>query len=144
MRNLRVVRRGLAAATLSVATLSVMTVVQTGPVLADEMWDTNWGVVAYAEDIGSMAVLTYDGGAFFIDGLGGNYTSRGTYTGYWMEYDGAGIACDVPAYDPYGNELWDWGFIEVTFTDPGYPARWEAVYTVCDGPIEGTISANPM
>lgn len=114
------------------------------PAMADEMWSTNWGTMEYSEDLGSTAVLVYDRGALFIDGPGGNYTNRGYHSGFWIEYFDTGVQCSEPAVDDYGNESWAWGYLDVQFIDPGYPARWSADYTVCDGPVAGTITASPM
>lgn len=144
MRNLCVVQRGVAAAAIGCAVSAFAMMSQSGPAHADEMWQTDWGTVVYSEDIGTMAILAYDGGAFYVDGLGGNYSSRGTYGGYWMDYFYEGEGCDVPAYDPYGNEMWAWGFINMSFIDPGYPARWQLSYTICDGPTEGVVNGYPM
>ncbi|MGF1626427.1 MAG: hypothetical protein ACFCVH_16215 [Alphaproteobacteria bacterium] len=133
------IRRGVAAVAGLGAILALA-----GPAMADEVWSTNWGTMEYAEDLGPVAVLTYDRGALFIDGLGGNYTNRGYHSGFWMEYYDSGVECDEPAMDDYGNESWSWGYLDVEFIDSGYPARWRAQYTVCDGPVAGTITASPL
>jgi hypothetical protein len=132
-------RRGVAAA----AGLAAVTAMA-APAMADEVWSTNWGTMEYTEDLGSTAVLSYDRGALFIDGLGGNYDHRGYHSGFWIEYFDSGVQCNEPATDHYGNESWAWGYVDVQFIDPGYPARWTASYTVCDGPVAGTITASPM
>lgn len=137
MHSVATVRHALVAAAVVVAASA-------GPVLADEMWETNWGTMEYAEDIGVTAVLSYQNGALFIDGLAGNYSNRGSFSGLWIEYGDTGVECDVPATDDYGNQSWAWGYIDVFFIDPAYPSRWTADYTVCDGPVAGTISGTPL
>ena len=132
-------RRGAILAGTAIAVMAMA-----APALADEVWSTNWGDMVYSEDLGSVAVLVYDRGALFIDGLGGNYTDRGYHAGYWIEYFDTGVECSEPAVDEYGNESWAWGYLEVQFIDSGYPARWTADYSVCDGPVAGSITASPL
>ena len=112
--------------------------------LADEVWSTEAGMVEYYEDLGSIAVFSVDDGLIFIDGLGGNYTNRGSYSGYWVGYEASDIVCAEPAIDEYGYESWSWGYFDITFLDPAFPSRWVADLTACDGPVMATVTAEPM
>jgi hypothetical protein len=126
-----------------VAALGTMTGLA-GIAAADEAWTTEQGVVEYYDEIGSIAVFSVDDGLFFIDGLAGNYTNRGAYSGYWVTTDTSSGTCAQPAYDEYGDEYWAWGYVSITFIDPAFPSRWQANLTVCDGPVVATINANPI
>lgn len=136
MRSGTVTCHLLAAAVLAVSA---------GPALADEMWQSNWGEIVYDSDIDEVAVLTFEGGALLIDGLAGNYDARGEFTGLWVNYNiDEGEACETPVVDALGNEAWVWGRLDVHFVDAAFPSRWKADYTICDGPVAGTIAAEPI
>jgi len=115
-----------------------------GTAVADEAWTTEWGVVEYYDEIGSIAVFSVDDGLLFIDGLAGNFTNRGAYSGYWVTSDTSDGTCAQPAYDEYGGEYWVWGYVSISFIDPAFPSRWQASLTACDGPVVATINASPM
>ena len=119
------------------------------PAAADEVWDSTYGVVVYEEDVGDVAVWSYDGGpdhpggAIFIDGLAGVFVGRGEYGGFWMADGEDDVACDQPATNVYGHQSVYWGYFDIQFLDPGFPSRWVADWSFCDGPPEGTWEGTP-
>ena len=119
------------------------------PAAADEVWDSTYGVVVYQEDIGNVAVWSYEpdtdhvGGSIFIEGLAGVYEGRGRYSGYWMADGEDEVACNQPATDPYGHQSVYWGYFDIQFIDSSFPSRWVAEWSFCDGSPEGTWEGSP-
>ncbi len=119
------------------------------PAAADEVWTTESGPVEYLSDVGTMAVLgvPQEGVSIFVEGLAGNSSNRGTFLGYWVDYEitGDDVTCGQAATDEYGNESLSWGFVQMTFLDPSYPGRWTMSITRCDAPeIVMTLYGKPL
>ncbi|EKU97557.1 hypothetical protein Lepto7375DRAFT_6756 [Leptolyngbya sp. PCC 7375] len=107
--------------------------------IADEKWSTEEYDVIYQDERNRTAIWTYgDGfGTVFIDGLAGVYTDRGSYSGYWVQ-ESSSLRCDTFREDTNGEPTYFWGGFEITFIDPDFPSRWEAMIGLCD--LEPTIS----
>ena len=115
--------------------------------VADEVWNSNVGRIVYAEEIGPTAVFAYGGaedpGVVYILGLAKVYQNRGTYEGYWAE-NKAKVECTTERPGIYGKMTKFWGRYQIKFLDKGFPARWEATWSYCDGAAEALkISATP-
>ncbi|NEP20411.1 MAG: hypothetical protein F6J97_26615 [Leptolyngbya sp. SIO4C1] len=112
------------------------------PALADEVWTTEEYDVIYQADRNSTAIWSYgNSGLVFIDGLGGVYTDRGSYSGYWVQ-ETSSLRCDTYREGAEGKPTYHWGRFEVTFIDPDFPSRWHAHIGLCDReptiPLNGT------
>lgn len=107
--------------------------------LADERWSTEEYDVVYQDERNRTAIWTYGDeiGTIFIDGLAGVYTGRGSYTGYWVQ-ESSSLRCDTFREDANGEPTYYWGRFEITFIDPDFPSRWEAMIGLCD--LEPTIA----
>ncbi|MBX2865647.1 MAG: hypothetical protein KTR27_19005 [Leptolyngbyaceae cyanobacterium MAG.088] len=111
--------------------------------LADEQWSTEEYDVVYQDERNQTAIWTYgDGvGTIFIDGLAGVYTDRGSYSGYWVQ-EFSSMRCDTFREDANGEPTYYWGRFEITFVDPDFPSRWQAMIGLCDRkatiPLNGT------
>lgn len=105
---------------------------------ADEVWANRNTNVYWVENAGDYAVFEFTiddpkihrSGRIFLNGLVGTDTSRATFGGYWSSTDDA-RTCPMPIIDAAGNEAWTWGFVELTFTEPAFPAGWSAALGVC-------------
>ena len=117
----------------------LMSVLIPQSVLADERWSTEEYEVVYQDERNRTAIWTYgdDVGTIFIDGLAGVYTDRGSYSGYWVQ-ETSTLRCDTFREDANGEPSYYWGSFEITFIDPDFPSRWEAMIGRCD--LEPTIS----
>lgn len=119
-----------------------------GQAAADEVWNSNVGRIIYADEIGPTAVFAYgpkeDPGIIYVLGLAKVYQNRGTYDGYWAK-DKAKVACTTERPGIFGKMTKYWGRIQVRFSDPGFPSRWEAVWSYCDGAAQAVkIAATPQ
>ena len=132
----------LAAASLTLAATSA---------LADEVWDSEWGMVAYIAEKDRWAVWSYGGdgtqgsetGKIFLEGLAGVVTGRGTYHGYWMTSGDAEGPCPTARTDIDGNRSGEHGPVEVRFIDPDWPGRWRALWGQCDGAPSEELNGTP-
>ena len=119
------------------------------PVLADEVWSSNVGRIAYAEDLGPTAVFAYgpkdDAGVIYVLGLAKVYKNRGTYDGYWAK-NKAKVECSTSRPGIHGKMTPFWGRFQIRFIDTNFPSRWEAVWTYCDEekPQATRIQATPL
>ncbi|WMP17078.1 hypothetical protein [Thiothrix lacustris] len=118
-----------------------------GNAVADEVWNTNVGRIVYADEIGPTAVFAYgpaeDPGVIYILGLAKVYENRGTYEGYWAE-NKAKVECTTERPGIFGKMTKYWGRYQIKFLDKGFPARWEATWSYCDGAAESVkIEATP-
>jgi len=122
---------------------------------ADEVWTTEEYDVVYAEDRDRTAIWHYGeglgehydaaqvNGVIFIDGLAGVYTERGTYYGYWVQ-DESSRRCGTFREGADGTPTYHWGRFEITFIDSDFPARWQAQFGLCDGPMGITLNGTPV
>ena len=113
--------------------------------LADEVWSTEEYDVVYQDERNRTAIWTYgDGiGTIFIDGLAGVYTDRGSYFGYWVQ-ESSSLRCDTFREDANGEPTYYWGQFEITFIDPDFPSRWEAMIGRCDLEPTITLTGTPI
>lgn len=116
---------------LSLAALSA------SPALADEVWTTALGPVAWESDMGSTAVLRLDAGdgdqviRMFVPNLAADVMGgRGTYTGVWIANAGD-TGCVVEMVDPQGGKSAYWGSFTITFVHDAFPSDWAGVYGTC-------------
>jgi hypothetical protein len=113
---------------------SLMIGVTTVPVLADEVWNSDYGKVVYQADRGKTAIWTYgDGsqGSMFIEGLAGQYKYRGTYYGYWSQSTSR-VRCETYREGRDGKFTYYWGSLRIQFLEPKFPSRWSAVFGYCN------------
>ena len=108
--------------------------------LADEVWSTEEYDVIYQEDRNRTAIWSYGrDGLIFIDGLAGEYTNRGSYTGYWTQ-SSSFLRCDTYREGANGEPTYHWGRFEITFLGPEFPSHWQAGISLCD--LEASIFLN--
>lgn len=104
---------------------------------ADEVWNSTYGTVVYADDVGVTASWTYtykdQPGIIFIPGLAGIYSNRGSYEGYWAQAKGD-RRCEYERPGLQGNPTAFWGKFHITFLDKEFPSRWVAKWNYCDTP----------
>ena len=114
-------------------------------VAADEVWTTEEYDVVYLEDRNETAVWSYgdDIGLIFIDGLGGVYTDRGSYTGYWVQATSS-MHCETYREGINGEPSYHWGRFEITFIDPDFPSRWQAQFGLYDRDPIITLNGTPV
>ncbi|MEC4805818.1 MAG: hypothetical protein SAJ12_18660 [Jaaginema sp. PMC 1079.18] len=113
-------------------------------VLADEMWTTEEYDVVYESDRNQTAIWSYgEDGTIFIDGLAGEYTDRGSYTGYWVQPTSS-VICDTYREGADGEPTYYWGRFEITFLDPDFPSRWQADVSLCDLDPVFTLNGTPV
>lgn len=115
--------------------------------IADEVWNSTYGTVIYAEDVGVTANWTYEyncvPGILFIPGLAGIYSNRGSYEGYWAQND-SNQRCDYERPGLEGKPTYYWGKFHITFVDKDFPSRWRAQWGFCDNPPTGKWEGSPV
>ncbi|MEM1239512.1 MAG: hypothetical protein AAGI45_06720 [Cyanobacteria bacterium P01_H01_bin.26] len=113
--------------------------------LADERWSTEEYDVVYQDERNRTAIWTYgDGvGTIFIDDLAGVYADRGSYSGYWVQ-ESSSLRCDTFREDANGEPTYHWGRFEITFIDPDFPSRWEAMIGLCDRKTTIPLTGTPI
>ena len=119
---------------ISPLTIAGMAAIALAPsAVADEVWTTPEYDVVYEADRGRTAIWSYgDGvGTVFIDGLAGNFSDRGSYSGYWVQ-ESSSLRCDTYREGADGEPTYHWGQFELTFIDPAFPSRWYANFGLCD------------
>lgn len=120
------------------------------PALADELWSTSWGRMAWETTLGETAVLTVaatDTEAtlrLFVQGLARDVEGgRGSYIGVWMA-DRRDGACAVSVVDPVGGKSTAyWGTFRITFVDERFPSAWSGVWGDCVDAPTNAISGQP-
>jgi hypothetical protein len=127
---------------ISAAILALASVTSAG--IADEAWTSDiGGEVIYEDEIGDIAVLSYDGlqpgsrAHFYVPGLPSHLNDRGgEFRGFWI--DPAGGECDADLIGPDGLQSNGWGVAIVRFDQPLFPSGFTADIGNCfDGPIFG-------
>ncbi len=122
------------------------------PVFAQEIWVTEEGNVLYERDIDGtdIAVFAFEDSQFYIEGLAGNQTDRGSYQGVWLADNtqdlNPQLACSVSIVRPGTRDEISafWGTVEITFIDKGVPGIWVGYIGTCfDGP-DTQIIARPV
>lgn len=105
---------------------------------ADEVWSTDIGDVVYESETDSgWAVWSYPGvtarGTVYLKDLAGVYEGRGAYAGIWVEPEDPDTEmCDVAISNPVtGKAHYNWGRVDIVFTEPDYPAGWVALRGTC-------------
>ncbi len=110
-----------------------------GQASADEAWSSTFGEVYWETTIeNNTAVFSYFvsengeiGGRIYLPGMAEDMMGgRGTYEGYWVEYDG-GATCQAQLVDPLGTQTDSWGRIVLTFESQQFPSAWRAVWNNC-------------
>jgi hypothetical protein len=120
------------------------------PALADEMWTTSWGQMAWEADLGETAVLTVAATdteptlRLFVQGLARDVMGgRGSYIGVWMA-DRRDGGCAVRVVDPVGGKSTAyWGTFRITFVDEGFPSAWSGVWGECVDVPANAFSGQP-
>ena len=105
---------------------------------ADEVWSTPIGDVVYQDETeDGWAVWSYPGtaapGTVYLKDLAGIYEGRGAYAGIWVEPERPGIElCDVAVANPVtGEPHYNWGRVDIVFTEPDFPGGWVALRGDC-------------
>lgn len=115
------------------------------PAVADEIWNLPTGKAIYEADIGETAIFSvpYEGGRanMYIDGLGGNYRTRGYHEGYWMG-NGAGT-CSAQMIGPDGFQTYNWGRINIIFDNSEGFTGWTAYFSNCFAEPTEELRAEP-
>ena len=118
---------------------------------ADEVWSLPSGnQIVYERDAGATAILSYkpevglESGYIFVPGLGGYYSGRGAYQGYWVEAGDAGPVCAASLVDAEGKTWQRWGIAEVKFQKPDFPSRITLKRGDCFGAAKQKITARPV
>lgn len=131
---------------LSVSTVMV-SALTARPTMADEVWTTEEFDVVYQEDRNETAIWTYgddnNSGTIFIDGLGGVFTGRGSYTGYWTQANSS-LRCDTFREGADGEPTYHWGRFEISFLDADFPSRWHAHFGLCDREANVPLNGTPV
>ena len=105
------------------------------PALADEVWDTNLGEIAWEESQGDTAILRMGDGDGLLrlivpglarDTMGG----RGAYTGVWIAAE-SDTPCVTQMVDPLGGKSEFWGTFTITFVNDDFPSDFAGVYGTC-------------
>lgn len=104
------------------------------PAMADETWNTEYGLVIYEQDPGDVAILSYPvdrgrRGTVYFPGLAGNYDNRSVHEGYWIE-DGPG-PCMAEIVGADGRRSNNWGRVIIAFDLPAFPTSWTALGGDC-------------
>lgn len=112
----------------------------TTPVLADEAWMTQLGVVYWETTQGDMAVLALEGegggvaARIYVPGLGRDMMGgRGTYDAYWIAAPDGSPGCGAQLTGPDGWKSSLWGQVTLTFVNDDFPSDWAGYYTECFG-----------
>ncbi|WP_068305054.1 hypothetical protein [Pararhodobacter sp. CCB-MM2] len=107
------------------------------PALADEVWDTNMGEIAWLETRGPdayLGVVDPDGTTsvhLMVPGLGADMMGgRGTYTGVWVAGEGD-VACVTDMVAPDGSKSSYWGSFTITFVNDDFPSDFAGAYGDC-------------
>jgi len=124
------------------------TVVFSQSVVADEVWDSNFGRVIYETDIGPTAIWSYRSehyvGLINLAGLAGIYSNRGTYEGYWVQ-NKSEKRCTTVRPTQNGETSHYWGRFHITFIDKDFPSRWEAKWSYCNDEMQSKLwKASPI
>ncbi len=113
--------------------------------LADEVWNSTYGQVVYAQEVGKTAVWTYTmqgtKGMIYINDLAGVYQGRGAYKGYWVQAS-SGVKCKSSKLME-GVASFYWGRFEIKFVDPDFPSRWQAKWSYCEKPAKNLWQGIP-
>jgi hypothetical protein len=114
--------------------------------IADEVWDSTYGKVIYADDVGVNAHWTYEHsdrqGIIFIPGLAGMYSRRGNYEGYWAQQT-SDTRCDYERPGIDNEPTYYWGKFHISFVDLAYPSRWMARWGYCEDAPTATWDGSP-
>ena len=131
-----------AAMTAGLAMTAAMTA---APVLADETWNTEDGLIVWDDNFGETAVLMMatDAGVtvrVYVPGLARDVAGgRGTYEGYWIATDGS-ERCEAQLTGPDGAKSNYWGTFTISFVRDAFPSDWAGTSGACFYPHEATIS----
>ena len=120
---------------LTVLSLFAATTLGAMPALADEVWNSNIGEIAWEESLGDDAVLRLGDGdglmRMIVPGLARDTMGgRGAYTGMWIAAEGD-VACATQMVDPLGSKSEFWGTFTITFVNDGFPSDFAGVYGLC-------------
>lgn len=116
--------------------------------MADEVWNSTYGKIINAEDLGTTALWQYnkntkERGVIYIKNLAGVYTNRGSYDGYWAQ-DNSEVACDTKRDGVNGRPTVYWGGFHLDFIDKDYPSRWQAKWGYCQQPLTNDWKGTPI
>lgn len=85
-----------------------------------------------------------EAGYIFVPGLGGYYSGRSAYRGYWVEAADAGPVCAASLVDAEGKTWQRWGIAEVKFQKPDFPSSITLKRGDCFGAAKQKITARPV
>ncbi|WP_417587503.1 hypothetical protein [Pararhodobacter oceanensis] len=134
-------------ATLAGLSLGLIAGFGAGPLIADEVWDSTFGPVAWEATMGEVAVLRLDvpeSGEvvrMYVEGLGADVMGgRGAYRGVWIS-DQGDRACAVQVIGPDGAKSAYWGQFSISFVAPEFPSDWAGVFGNCLDRPETPVAA---
>jgi hypothetical protein len=136
MREIALSRTGYTQ--LKLRTLTLIALVATTPVMADEVWQSSQlGQITYLEDVGKVAILSTAGShpgstvQLYIEGLVGNFDSEGLFTGYWIENAQGECADERVGAD--GRASNNWGLLEIELDTRGVGRELVGRIGLCSG-----------
>ena len=115
--------------------------------MASEFWDVyDWntaqkiGTLSFETQSGNDAVYVSQDGSvrYYIRGLAGVENPRGTFQGFFIDYNGRGLpACPSgPGTDHLGNKVAHWGHLRMEWLlDEGGELAWTMSMGWCNDPI---------
>ena len=122
---------------MRILTLALGALMAAAPALADEVWDSNMGEIAWLETRGADAYLGVvdPGGSvmvhMMVPGLGADMMGgRGAYTGIWVAGEGD-VACVTDMVAPDGSKSPYWGSFTLTFVNEDFPSDFAGAYGDC-------------
>ena len=117
--------------------------------MADESWTSaQYGEIIYGANVGDTAVLTMGGThpgskvQMYLPGLAENITTRGTYTGYWIENAPGVCSSEKTGADSLSSTAW--GQLEVVFDSPTFPGAFTMRLGSCDDAFTDEGRAEPI
>lgn len=121
------------------------------PAIADEMWSSPYGYIAWEdnrEDIAVFRLMGEDGLTpgtmrLFLPGLPADTMGgRGVYFGYWTDPN-ADNPCAFDVVDAMGNKSASWGRLTAIFLDAEFPSSWAGLTGYCFDEPTMPINATP-
>ncbi|MCB1407194.1 MAG: hypothetical protein KDK01_13310 [Rhodobacteraceae bacterium] len=105
--------------------------------LADEVWSTAYGEVAWMDSTEGTAILYLDDTEngrtvhIYVPGLQDDMMGgRGAYRGVWIS-DGGDDECITQMTGPDGYKSTYWGQFTLTFVTGDFPSDWAGVFGAC-------------
>lgn len=113
------------------------------PVLADEVWDSDFGAIVYQDEQQGMAIFSFrnfDGyqATLVIPGLAGNFDNRGVHDAFWVGKGPGSCLSSMSFGDMNGAS---WGQAKLIFDKPSYPTSFTLLMGECFDPLNFSTRA---